>query len=99
MQDSFHLVNRTVRHAPQNQQNTLQALCTMLHENQAYEFRQGRKSYELTDHVHEGIYKLQISASAVVSEALANGNGDAAVSDENDKDDEVEVEIDDLEAE
>ncbi|KAI0779057.1 hypothetical protein BC629DRAFT_1289968, partial [Irpex lacteus] len=103
MQDNFHLTSRTVRHAPQNQLNTLQALCTMLHVNKAYEYQKDRKSYELTDHVREGIYKLQTSASAEIPQPEASGIGiegtAASEGNDDDKDEEAEVEIDDLEAE
>ncbi len=100
MQDNFHLLNRSVRHAPQNQENTLQALCALLRTNNAYELKDGRKSYELTDHVREGIYKLQSTASASIlqpggdDDAAAEADGETAGAD-----DEPEVEIDDLEVE
>ncbi|KAI0090786.1 hypothetical protein BDY19DRAFT_1035348 [Irpex rosettiformis] len=99
MQDSFHLPHRSVRHAPQSQENTLQALCALLCANKAYEFEDNRKSYELTDHVHEGIYKLQSSATIVTMAEKSGSEGESVFTDDAEKDDEAEVEIDDLEAE
>ncbi|KAI0083556.1 hypothetical protein BDY19DRAFT_1079007 [Irpex rosettiformis] len=98
MQDNFHLLHRSVRHAPQSQQNTLQALCTLLCTNKAYEIEDGRKSYELIDHVHEGIYKLQSSGTVATVEMTGPEDGNV-FSDDTEKDEEAEVEIDDLEAE
>ena len=54
MQDNFHLLHRSVRHAQPDLSNTIQALCDQLKEYQAYEFHDGRSSYDLKHHVSIG---------------------------------------------
>lgn len=96
MQDSFHLTHRTVRHAPPKLANTIRALCDLLREHKAHEFHDGRKSYELTDHVHDGIYKYQTKTTVHEQdsdnlETIESNDGEVFSVDE-------EMEIEDFEA-
>src|ERR1700723_3874739 len=59
VQDNFHLLHRTVRHAPPDIRNTLKVLCEMLEQHQAYEFVHDRTACDLTNHLTDGMHVLQ----------------------------------------
>ena len=104
MQDNFHLLHRSVRHAPPNQQNSIQALCALLRNNKAHEFERGRTSYKLTDHMDEGINKMQSTTTSSIGDEMGSGVEPeySAILDGIEKEAdgvEVELELDDLEAE
>lgn len=86
MQDNFHLLHRTVRHAPPNLHNTIQALCDLLRENKAHEQIDVRKSYSLTDHMRRGMLLLQTSTTTAQSSE-----------EDEEKDEEVEIMEEDME--
>ncbi len=86
MQDNFHLLHRTVRHAPPNLHNTIQALCNLLRDNKAHEQIDGRKSYELTDHMRRGLFLLQTSTTTTQSNEQ-----------DDDKEEELEITEEDME--
>jgi hypothetical protein len=90
MQDNFHLLHNSVRHAPSNLQNTIKALCDMLHKHEAHKFSLDRKSYDLTDHLHYGFYLLQ---TTTVVKKYELGQMDVDM-DTNEDDDQVIEEID-----
>lgn len=96
MQDNFHLLHRTVRHAPPNITNTIRALCMMLREHKAHEVQDGRKSYDLPDHVHDGILKFQTSTT-VTNERESNDPEVSRIDDE-ELDIDEEYNVDDFEA-
>ncbi|KAK7678135.1 hypothetical protein QCA50_018928 [Cerrena zonata] len=68
MQDNFHLLHRSVRHAPPNLQNTLTVLQHLLEESKAHEVHLGRKAYKLMDHLREGMRMLQQRSGIYVDE-------------------------------
>ncbi|KAI0683240.1 hypothetical protein BC835DRAFT_1409447 [Cytidiella melzeri] len=91
MQDNFHLLHRSVRHAPPDLTNTIQALCDLLRKNKAHEFDDSRKSYDLKHHMNDGLYLLQSTVTNKLStEETAGEIEDIDVDDE--------LGVDDLEA-
>ncbi|KAI0750575.1 hypothetical protein BC629DRAFT_1584883 [Irpex lacteus] len=50
MQDNFHLLHRSIRHAPPDLTNTINTLCDLLQENKAHVVDESRSSYNLVDH-------------------------------------------------
>ena len=77
MQDNFHLLHRSVRHAPPDLSNTIRALRDELQKHQAYEILDGRKSYDLAHHVSIGILTLQTQTMMNVGEeVLSSIDGD-----------------------
>ena len=97
MQNNFHLLHRSVRHAPPDLTNTIQALCDQLRKQQAYEIHDGRSSYVLVHHVSIGIHALQTQTVVNTredSETLSVGvEGDQE--DETDEIEEADLELDD----
>ncbi|KAI0072064.1 hypothetical protein K474DRAFT_1678964 [Panus rudis PR-1116 ss-1] len=65
MQDNFHLIHRTVRHAPPDIGNTIKVLCKLLQESKGYTFVKDRKSVRIPDHLHEGMLLLQTQSGIV----------------------------------
>ncbi|KAI0691137.1 hypothetical protein BC835DRAFT_1417357 [Cytidiella melzeri] len=91
MQDNFHLLHRSVRHAPPDLTNTIQALCDLLRKNKAHKFDDSRKSYDLKHHMNDGLYLLQSTVTNKLStEETAGEIEDIDVDDE--------LGVDDLEA-
>ena len=93
MRDNFHLLHRTVRHAPPNLQNTLRQLRDMLEKDAAHEIHVGRTAYKLEDHFREGMRLLQ-TAKTMVMTALGQ---EGLLGDESDENAMVELEMEDLE--
>ncbi|KAF9488889.1 hypothetical protein BDN71DRAFT_1402611 [Pleurotus eryngii] len=65
VQDNFHLLHRSVRHAPADLTKTLQFLRERLEHHRAYEQVPGRTAYQLKDHFREGMQVLQMEKTRI----------------------------------
>ncbi|KAH7906214.1 hypothetical protein BJ138DRAFT_1223402 [Hygrophoropsis aurantiaca] len=61
IQDNFHMLHRSVRHAPPNLKNTLSVLCALLEKHKAHEIVPNRNTSPeaLKDHFKDGMLVLQ----------------------------------------
>ncbi|KAF8971524.1 hypothetical protein BDZ97DRAFT_1786939 [Flammula alnicola] len=66
IEENFHLMHRSVRHAPPNIQNTLNVLCDLLEQHGAHELNEKRTSCKLTDHFRDGMRVFQTEKSGGV---------------------------------
>lgn len=78
MQDTFHLLHHTVRHAPPDLNHTVKVLGTLLQESHAHIEEAGRKSFKLMDHFREGMRILQtgIYRKGTTGSETASGQDD-----------------------
>lgn len=86
IQDNFHLLHRSVRHAPPDIRKTLDVLCELLEKYKAHEFKPGRTACKLKDHFRDGMVILQTE------------KGTTSQVDE-DNDTSIEIQAEDLDAE
>ncbi len=96
MQDNFHLLHRSIRHAPPDLTNTINTLCDLLQENKAHVVDESRSSYNLVDHVSMGLYKLQTSTMLNSLDGTGVNNEDSEETGDGEPD---EIEEADLEIE
>ncbi|THH23068.1 hypothetical protein EUX98_g8113 [Antrodiella citrinella] len=95
MQDNFHLLHRSVRHAPPNIQNTITALRELLEKTNGHLFSPDRiegLTVSLMDHYSDGMYKLQTTPIGKKGGLVIDGEADEEMGIEE------ELDIDDLEA-
>ena len=78
MQDHFHLLHRSVRHAPTNLKSTIDALCSLLQEGGAHAINEARQARRIIDHLREGMRILQtgIDTQGEVTNEANDGAGD-----------------------
>lgn len=95
MQDNFHLLHRSIRHAPPDLTNTINALCDLLQENKAHIMDESRSSYNLVDHVSMGLYKLQTSTmlNSIDGTGVDNEDNEETGDGEPDETEEADLEI------
>ncbi|KAI0717551.1 hypothetical protein C8T65DRAFT_804900 [Cerioporus squamosus] len=96
-QDNFHLLHRSVRHAPPDIKSTINILLDELEKHEAHVYKPNRTAdAKLTDHLREGMYILQTTTGILRDDNTAGQEDDLEAEDKEDID--VEVEVDDLEA-
>ncbi len=96
-QDNFHLVHRSVRHAPPDTASTLKVLLDELKKSDVHAFKPERRAeVKLEDHLREGMYILQTSTRIMRGAEAEDAAGDEDTNDDEDED--MELDIDDLEA-
>ncbi|GLB35134.1 hypothetical protein LshimejAT787_0206990 [Lyophyllum shimeji] len=94
IEDNFHLLHRSVRHAPPNLKNTLTTLTSELKKHQAHEIAlrigvQYRETEALTDHFRQGMLVLQTEKTprfGSIDEEGEGGEEDETPADELDLD-------------
>ena len=59
MQDHFHLLHRSIRHAPANLKSTLDALGVLLEEGHTHTIDETRQARKIMDHLREGMRIFQ----------------------------------------
>ena len=59
MQDHFHLLHRSIRHAPTSLKSTLDALGVLLEEGHTHSVEESRQARKIMDHLREGMRIFQ----------------------------------------
>ncbi|TFK78704.1 hypothetical protein K466DRAFT_606732 [Polyporus arcularius HHB13444] len=96
-QDNFHLVHRSVRHAPPDTASTLKVLLDELKKHNPHMCTPNRPAeVKLEDHLREGMYILQ-TTTGIARETEVTGT-DTEEGQGEDEELDIEVDIDDLEA-
>ncbi|TCD59776.1 hypothetical protein EIP91_011478 [Steccherinum ochraceum] len=106
MQDNFHLIHRTVRHAPPDLRSTLSVLRGLLRASKAHVLVQDRvipsTTVPLKDHFREGMYMAATQKSKVTATKKGKSGKDNSEGDDDEEDDDdgidSELTVDDLEA-
>ncbi|RPD52131.1 hypothetical protein L227DRAFT_515315 [Lentinus tigrinus ALCF2SS1-6] len=92
-QDNFHLLHRSVRHAPPDLTNTIKILLEALQVHDVHVLKPGRAvDVQLEDHLRDGMHIMQTTSGMV------DRDGEGDDDDDGEAEDTMDIGIDDLEA-